>query len=144
MATDTAHEIPRYETQIGHWKGWCTTARGNNQLAPRQLRYMLHIANGRTATETASLEGVKPKTVAKSMAAIYHRLGLESGSATAAAALGQAIRKGIIAPLLILLSIMGPFMADEDLRRQKGGQRSAGGGKNTARMMVKTRPPTLY
>ncbi len=46
-------------------------------------------------------------------------------------------------PLLILLSTMSPFMADDDLRRQKGSQRGSGGGKNTARMMVKTRPPTL-
>ena len=133
MATEQA-DIPRFEIKIGHWGGWATTARGSDQLAPRQLRYMLHIANGRTASEAASLEGVKPATVAKAMAAIYHRLGLETGSATAAAALAQAIRKGIIAPLLILITIAGPMLYDDDMRRPKN-QRP----KVSARLMARSK-----
>lgn len=136
MATD--QQMPRYEISLGHWKGWSTTARGDNRLAPRQLRYLLHIANGATQTEAAQLEGVKINTVTKSMAAIYHRLGLESGKATAAAALAQAIRKGIITPLLILLSILGPMMADDDARRPKGGKRVP--VKVTARITTKSKP----
>lgn len=136
MARD--QQIPRYEMALGNWKGWCTTARGNDQLAPRQLRYLLHIANGATQTQVASHEGVSVSTVAKGMAAVYHRLGFETGKATAAAALARAIRNGIITPLLILLTVLGPVIADDDNRRPRSGQRAP--AKITARIATKGRP----
>lgn len=139
MATDQQKEDPVYIVEIGHWKGWATTARGHNKLAPRQLRYLLCAANHMSHAETAHHEGVKPATVTKGWAAIYARLGIETGKGSAAVALAEAVRKGIITPLLILLTILGPMLFhDDEFRRPKSQQ-----PKIKARLVIRSKPDLL-
>lgn len=79
----------------GSWMGHL--GRG---LAPRELEALLCIAQGMTTKETARLMGIAPGTAANRIENVLFKLGV----ARRTAALAEAMRRGVISPLCILLA----------------------------------------
>ena len=82
----------------GEWKGHL--GRG---LAPRELQFVLSVAQGRTAKEIAKVFDIAPGTVVKRLANAMFKLGVNRQGALVA----EAMRRQIITPLcLLLISVM--------------------------------------
>ena len=79
----------------GAWKGHL--GRG---LAPRELQFVLSVAQGLTAKEIARLFGIAPGTVVKRLANAMFKLGVHRQGALIA----EAMRRQIITPLCLLLA----------------------------------------
>lgn len=79
----------------GAWKGHL--GRG---LAPRELQFVLSVAQGLTAKEIARVFGIAPGTVVKRLANAMFKLGVHRQGALVA----EAMRRQIIAPLCLLLA----------------------------------------
>ena len=78
----------------GAWKGHL--GRG---LAPRELQFLLAVAQGMTAKEIARAFGIAPGTVVKRLACAMYKLGVNRQGAMIA----EAMRRQIITPLCLLL-----------------------------------------
>ncbi len=78
----------------GAWKGHL--GRG---LAPRELQFVLSVAQGLTAKEIAKLFNIAPGTVVKRLACAMFKLGVHRQGAMVA----EAMRRQIITPLCLLL-----------------------------------------
>ncbi|MFJ7884572.1 LuxR C-terminal-related transcriptional regulator [Pseudomonas sp. NPDC096917] len=82
----------------GAWKGHL--GRG---LAPRELQFVLSVAQGLTAKEIAKVFDIAPGTVVKRLACAMFKLGVHRQGAMVA----EAMRRQIITPLcLMLIAIM--------------------------------------
>ena len=79
----------------GAWKGHL--GRG---LAPRELQFVLSVAQGLTAKEIARVFGIAPGTVVKRLANAMFKLGVHRQGALIA----EAMRRQIITPLRLLLA----------------------------------------
>ena len=79
----------------GAWKGHL--GRG---LAPRELQFVLSVAQGLTAKEIAREFGIAPGTVVKRLACAMFKLGVHRQGAMVA----EAMRRQIITPLCLLLA----------------------------------------
>ena len=79
----------------GAWKGHL--GRG---LAPRELQFVLSVAQGLTAKEIARVFGIAPGTVVKRLANAMFKLGVHRQGALVA----EAMRRQIITPLCLLLA----------------------------------------
>ena len=79
----------------GAWKGHL--GRG---LAPRELQFVLSVAQGLTAKEIARVFGIAPGTVVKRLANAMFKLGVHRQGALVAV----AMRRQIITPLCLLLA----------------------------------------
>ena len=78
----------------GAWKGHL--GRG---LAPRELQFLLSVAQGMTAKEIAKAFGIAPGTVVKRLSNAMFKLGVHRQGAMIA----EAMRRQIITPLCLLL-----------------------------------------
>ena len=78
----------------GAWKGHL--GRG---LAPRELQFVLSVAQGLTAKEIARAFDIAPGTVVKRLACAMYKLGVHRQGAMVA----EAMRRQIITPLCLLL-----------------------------------------
>ena len=78
----------------GAWKGHL--GRG---LAPRELQFLLSVAQGMTAKEIAKAFGIAPGTVVKRLSNAMFKLGVNRQGAMIA----EAMRRQIITPLCLLL-----------------------------------------
>ena len=78
----------------GAWKGHL--GRG---LAPRELQFVLSVAQGLTAKEIAREFGIAPGTVVKRLSCAMFKLGVHRQGAMVA----EAMRRLIITPLCLLL-----------------------------------------
>ena len=79
----------------GAWKGHL--GRG---LAPRELQFVLSVAQGLTAKDIARVFGIAPGTVVKRLANAMFKLGVHRQGALVA----EAMRRQIITPLCLLLA----------------------------------------
>ncbi|NNA01934.1 helix-turn-helix domain-containing protein [Pseudomonas lundensis] len=79
----------------GAWKGHL--GRG---LAPRELQFLLSVAQGMTAKEIAKAFGIAPGTVVKRLSNAMFKLGVHRQGAMIA----EAMRRQIITPLCLLLA----------------------------------------
>ena len=79
----------------GAWKGHL--GRG---LAPRELQFVLSVAQGLTAKEIARAFDIAPGTVVKRLACAMYKLGVHRQGAMIA----EAMRRQIISPLCLLLA----------------------------------------
>ena len=79
----------------GGWKGHL--GRG---LAPRELQFLLSVAQGMTAKEIAKAFGIAPGTVVKRLSNAMFKLGVHRQGAMIA----EAMRRQIITPLCLLLA----------------------------------------
>lgn len=95
------------------WKGNL-----NQGLAPRELEATLHAAADKTVKQIAQLMGVAPKTIEKRLEAARFKLGARSIRGLVV----EAMKRQIIAPLVIVLSTLAGYHAavdigDDHLRR---------------------------
>ncbi|MQT59453.1 helix-turn-helix transcriptional regulator [Pseudomonas sp. FSL R10-0399] len=89
----------------GAWKGHL--GRG---LAPRELQFVLSVAQGLTAKEIAKVFDIAPGTVVKRLACAMYKLGVHRQGAMVA----EAMRRQIITPLcLMLIAIMATHGFDD-------------------------------
>ena len=96
----------------GSWMGHL--GRG---LAPRELEALLCIAQGMTTKEVARFMGIAPGTAANRIENVLFKLGV----ARRTAALAEAMRRGVISPLCILLAgfiAMHSMLDDSDPMRR--------------------------
>lgn len=97
----------------GAWKGHL--GRG---LAPRELQFLLSVAQGMTAKEIARAFGVEPGTVVKRLSNAMFKLGVHRQ----AAMIAEAMRRQIISPLCFILAsliAMHSMIDDEQMRRDR-------------------------
>lgn len=94
----------------GLWKGFL--GRG---LAPRELQCTLLIAQGATAKQIAQQLGMAQSTVSKRISSVMFKLGTNRQTALVA----EALRRGLIAPLLILLTLHSVISPDDHMRRDR-------------------------
>nr|WP_314586639.1 LuxR C-terminal-related transcriptional regulator [uncultured Pseudomonas sp.] len=92
--------------QFGGWVGF-----KDRGLAPRELECLLASANGCTIKEAAKNLGMAPSTAAKRIASVMFKLGVSRQPAMVA----EAMKRGLIAPLMILLASFGGYQAATSL-----------------------------
>jgi DNA-binding CsgD family transcriptional regulator len=80
----------------GNWQGF-----PDRGLTGRETEITLGVVVGKTNKEIGRLFGIAPDTVKKRIRSAMDRLGVDRR----AALVSEAIRRGIIAPLLILLAL---------------------------------------
>lgn len=85
----------------GNWKATANPNRKAGELAPREAQHLMALASGMTHKQIAREFGVSPTTVRHSLTRIYQRLNVERGTA----AIGAAISRGWIAPLLLAITV---------------------------------------
>ncbi|OHV13129.1 hypothetical protein BH688_02955 [Kushneria phosphatilytica] len=83
---------------FGHWKA-DITERDGVRLAPREALYLMGVASGMTHKEIARANGVNPATVTNRLQSAYLKLAVWRS----AGAVAEAMRRGWIAPLCLLL-----------------------------------------
>ncbi|SFB80181.1 hypothetical protein SAMN05660443_0216 [Marinospirillum celere] len=90
------------------------------QLPTRQVICLMGVAQGKNSKEIAQDQGIQPSTVNRTLIRAYHSLSDYSKGfvvRNAAQAVYEAMKRGIIAPLLILLALAGPMITGDELRR---------------------------
>jgi DNA-binding CsgD family transcriptional regulator len=111
------------ETTIvnGAWKG--ELGRG---LAPRELQFLLSVAQGLTAKEIAKSFGITPGTVVKRLSSAMYKLGVHRQAAMVA----EAMKRQIISPVCVVLAavlVMHAMVDDQPLRQNRRvGERRVG------------------
>jgi DNA-binding CsgD family transcriptional regulator len=97
----------------GEWQGHL--GRG---LAPKELQYVMHVADGMTAKEIARIFGISPGTVKKRLDVAMFKLGVHRRAALVA----EAMKRQIISPVCILLAALIAMHAavdDHSMRRDR-------------------------
>ncbi|MEE4694773.1 helix-turn-helix transcriptional regulator [Pseudomonas alliivorans] len=97
----------------GAWKGHL--GRG---LAPRELQFLLSVAQGCTAKEIARTFGIAPGTVVKRLSVAMFKLGVNRQTAMIA----EAMRRQIISPLCFMLAsliALHSVLDDDAMRRDR-------------------------
>lgn len=128
-STDAGPYVVRYGTLQGFAKN-----DGIGLMPQRQVLCLPGIAQGKTHEQISQDQNISPVSVTKTLQRAYdklsdYRAGLVVRSA--AQAVFEAMRRGIIAPLAILLVLSGPMVATDDIKRSaqvKTGQQSSGCG----------------
>ena len=95
---------------IGDWQGYL--GRG---LAPREIQFLLLVAQGLTAKEIAKDFGLAPSSVAKRLSSVMFKLGVHRQSAMVA----EAMKRQIICPVCVVLAAVIAIHAmidDQSLR----------------------------
>lgn len=90
------------------------------QLPTRQVICLMGVAQGKNSKEIAKDQGIQPSTVNRTLIRAYQSLSDYPNGLTvrtAAQAVYEAMKRGIIAPLMILLALTAPMITSEDLRR---------------------------
>ncbi|MBD9599365.1 helix-turn-helix transcriptional regulator [Pseudomonas sp. PDM10] len=111
------------ETTIvsGAWKG--ELGRG---LAPRELEFVLSVAQGMTAKEIAKTFGIAPGTVVKRLSNAMFKLGVHRQAAMVA----EAMKRQIISPVCVVLAAVIAIHAmidDQPMRQNRRvGERRVG------------------
>lgn len=90
----------------GSWKGFL-----GKGLAPRELQCVMGLAQGWTQKEIARELGVSPAAVTQRVTSAMYKLQVHR----AAALVAEAMRKGIVGPLMILLASFGGYQAATSL-----------------------------
>lgn len=88
----------------GNWKALVVPTRRQGEpdgLSPREAQHLMALASGQTAKEIARTFGVSVSTVNTSLKRVYGRLRVSR----APAAVGAALRRGWIAPLVLALLV---------------------------------------
>lgn len=104
---------------FGNWRATANPNRKAGGLAPREAQHLMALACGMTQKQIAREFGISPSTVRHSLTRIYQRLNVERGTA----AVGAAIRRGWIAPLLVAL-LVGAMTPGSDALRVRQPVRS--------------------
>lgn len=97
----------------GSWKGHL--GRG---LAPRELQFLLWIAQGLTSKEIAREAGIEAGTVKKRLTNAMFKLGVTKRTALVA----EAMRRQIISPMCFALAALiaiHAMIGDESMRRDR-------------------------
>ena len=81
----------------GDWQGFL--GRG---LAPREIQFLLLVAQGLTAKEIAKGFGLAPGSVAKRLSSVMFKLGVHRQSAMIA----EAMKRQIICPVCVVLAVI--------------------------------------
>lgn len=89
-------------------------------LSAREAETCLHVAAGETNKMAARAMGIAPDTVKKLLERCMFKLGTYTRTETVT----EAIRRGIIAPLLILLTLHNLLQTDDDIARLRSRPRS--------------------
>src|SRR5690554_2269818 len=100
------------EITLGHWKAQVHDQRAAPGFTLMEATYLLHAATGMTRKEIAKATGRSPATVRHGLDRAYHKLG----SYRVAAAVAEAMRRGWIAPLLLVL-LVGAMNPGSDAMR---------------------------
>lgn len=79
----------------GDWQGYL--GRG---LAPREIQFLLLVAQGLTAKEIAKDFGLAPSSVAKRLSSVMFKLGVHRQSAMVA----EAMKRQIICPVCVVIA----------------------------------------
>ncbi|MHC8366272.1 response regulator transcription factor [Pseudomonas sp. ZT5P21] len=79
----------------GDWRGYL--GRG---LAPREIQFLLLVAQGLTAKEIAKGFGLAPSSVSKRLSSVMFKLGVHRQSAMVA----EAMKRQIICPAYVVLA----------------------------------------
>lgn len=97
----------------GAWKG-----KLGQGLAPRELQFVLSVAQGMTAKEIAQMFGIAPGTVVKRLSNAMFKLGVSRQTAMVA----ECMRRQIISPVCIVLAAVIAIHAmidDQPMRRER-------------------------
>ncbi|WP_288076483.1 LuxR C-terminal-related transcriptional regulator [Pseudomonas sp.] len=97
----------------GSWQG-----RLGLGLAPKELQYLLSVAQGMTAKEIGKVFGVSPQVVTNRLQVAMYKLDVNRSAALVA----EAMRRNIISPLCLMLASLLAFHAvsdDETMRRDR-------------------------
>ena len=100
----------------GNWKGTAS-----NRITGRELEFILCVADGMTDKEIAREVGLAPDSVKKRVANAMYKLGVNRR----AALIAEAMRKAIIAPLVILLCSLCAFQTFLDIGHMQRAPRTA-------------------
>ena len=109
---------PRLIT-YGPIKGYAKNG-GTGLLPTQQLICLMGLAQGKSHEEIGRDQNLSPNSVSKTIQRAYDKLSDYPAGLivrTAAHAVFEAMKRGIIAPLMILLALAGPLMTEDDLRR---------------------------
>lgn len=113
--TADGHQLVTY----GQLKGYAKN--GKTGLVPRQqLVCLMGLAQGKSHAEIGKDQNLTTTSVTKTIQRAYDKLSDYSNGLivrTAAHAVYEAARLGIIAPLLILLALAAPMLSNDDIRR---------------------------
>jgi DNA-binding CsgD family transcriptional regulator len=97
----------------GGWKGHL-----GQGLAPRELQFVLSVAQGMTAKEIARMFGIAPGTVVKRLSNAMFKLGVNRQTAMVA----ECMRRKIISPVCVVLAAVIAIHAmidDQPMRRER-------------------------
>lgn len=111
---------------IGNWTGHLGMG-----LALRELQCVLGIASGQTSKELARDLGVQPESIKKRVLAASTKLGVTRRAQLVA----EAMRKGVISPLVILLCMV--ITAQQASSEQFGRTRRPGERRIETRVAVR-------
>lgn len=95
----------------------------NRGAAPRELECLLEVASGKTSKEAARVLGISPGSIEKRLLSLSTKLGVTKR----AALVTESFKRGLIAPLMILLASFGGYHAavslDSDHQRRGPSRR---------------------
>lgn len=100
----------------GNWQGFI-----GQGLTDREVEFTLDVANGKTDKEIARAVGLSPDSVKKRIFFAMTRLGVNRRAALVA----EAMRKSIIAPLVVLLCSLCAFQTFLDIDHMQRAPRTA-------------------
>ena len=100
----------------GNWQGFT-----DHGLSDRELEFTLDVANGMTDKEIARQVGLAADSVKKRISNAMYKLGVNRR----AALIAEAMRKAIIAPLVLLLCSLCAFQTFLDLGHVHRAPRTA-------------------
>ncbi|MGO2711571.1 response regulator transcription factor [Pseudomonas helleri] len=100
----------------GDWQGYL--GRG---LAPREIQFLLLVAQGLTAKEIAKDFGLAPSSVAKRLSSVMFKLGVHRQSAMVA----EAMKRQIICPVCVVLAAVIAIHAMIDDQSSRPNRRVA-------------------
>lgn len=82
------------------WKGF-----KDKGLAPREIECLIAVASGMTVKAAAKALGMAPSTAAKRISSVQFKLGVNRQPAMVA----EALKRGLIAPLMVLIASFGGY-----------------------------------
>lgn len=83
----------------GNWQATIKTERGGMGFTRMEATYLLYLADGSTQKEIAKAVGRQPTTVKHCLERAYQKLNVTRGTA----AIAEAMKRGLIAPLVLAL-----------------------------------------
>lgn len=108
------------EITLGNWKAIAHDERAAPGFTLMEATYLLHAAAGMTRKEIAKATGRSPATVRHGLDRAYHKVG----AYRVTAAVAEAIRRGWIAPLVLVLIVSSLHQDSDELMRVRQPVRS--------------------